>query len=127
LGRPKNGARYGLAPLNLVALVGCQGIPAGEVNPNSQNVELIVGTLSLQSGNVVVDSTRTLAAGERTTLSVSCVPNRPEMSLLRFPALGCISELYVSGIIYHNVAKAENRAGLSAKSNEVQAVIPWGN
>jgi hypothetical protein len=127
LGRPKNGARYRLAPLSLVALFRRRGIPAGKVNPNSKNVELIVGTLSLQSGDVVVDSTRTLAAGERTTFSASLVPNRPEISLLRFPAFGCISELYVSGIIYHNVAKAENRASLSAKSNEVQAVIPWGN
>jgi len=102
----------------MVAVVACQG-----VNPNSQNVVLIVGTSGLQSGKVVIDSTMTLAVGERTTFSVGLVPNRPEMSLVRFPAPDAFRTV-VSGNICHNVAKAGNAAGLSANSNEVQAVIP---
>ena len=80
-------------------------------------------TSGLQSGEAVVDSTMTLAAGERTTFVLGLVPNRPEMSPVRFPAADAFRTI-VSGDIYHNVAKAGNAASLSANSNEVQAVIP---
>jgi hypothetical protein len=117
-GARQSGARYELARLSMVAVVACQG-----VNPNSQNVRLMVGTPSLHSGKVVVGSTTTLAAGERTTFSLGLVPNRPEMSLVRFPPSDAFRAV-VSGNIYHNAAKAGNAASLSANSNEVQAVIP---
>ncbi len=109
LGRPKMVPVMDLLPLSLVALFGCQGIPTGEVNPNSQNVRLIVGTSGLQSGKVVVDSTMTLAAGERTTFSVGLVPNRPEMSLVPFPAFGCTHNCTFLGISSTTSPRRETR------------------
>jgi hypothetical protein len=96
LGPPQEGARYRLAPLSLVARFRCRESPAGS-HPNSQNVGLIVGTSGLQSGEVVVDSTMTLAAGERTRFQRKLRSKSAGNVSATFSSRGCIQNCAFPG------------------------------
>jgi hypothetical protein len=76
---------------------------SGEINPNSQNVRLMVGTPSLHSGKVVDGSSLTMVPGEVTIFSAG---------LFRQSAAN----------VSATVCQGGKRAGLSA--NEAQMMIP---